>query len=72
MVIWQNGHCAHSQGKPACPCTFDFGFEVDDINDLYKESRRSISMVSAVVHNDCLHVRNKLYDRCAGVDQIDL
>jgi hypothetical protein len=28
--------------------------------------------MSAVVHNDCLHVRNKLYDHCAGVDQIDL
>jgi hypothetical protein len=71
-AVWQHGHCSHQQNEHVpCPCTFDFGFKLDDINDLYRESRETISM-SGVIHNNCQHERHKLYDRCAGIDRQQL
>ncbi|KAL7515041.1 hypothetical protein ACHAXN_012272 [Cyclotella atomus] len=69
-VVWQHGYCAHKQGDVSCGCTFDFGFELEDITDQYQEDMQHISM-TGVVHSDCKHDKNKLYKRCAGVDRID-
>ena len=71
-AVWQNGVCTHRINEDiACGCTFDFGFEFKDIQDLYQESRENIRM-TVVVHSDCKHEKNKLFDRCAGIDRLDV
>lgn len=71
-AVWQVGHCSHVKSTPKCPCAFEFGFEIEDITNLIRNESCPFIRLTGKVKENCAHIKNKLYERCAGVDRKEL